>query len=60
MSRDDLMVLGNILKQTLSEYVPEQSIRASFGSVLGSDLVTLNFYITTPGGLLPATEEASA
>lgn len=60
MSREDLMSLGNLLKQTLSEHVPEQNIRASAGFVPDSDIVMLNFYITTPGGLLPVAEEASA
>lgn len=60
MSREDLMALGKLLKQTLSEHVPEQSIQATAGFVPDSDIVMLNFYITTPGGLLPVVEETSA
>ncbi len=60
MNREDLMVLGKLLKQTLSEHVPEQSITASVGFFPDSDIVTLSFYVTAPGGCLPVVEEASA
>lgn len=57
MDMQELIEIGKRLRQVLCEYVPEQSVESKAGFCMDSDIVTLSFHITVPGGYRAAKAE---